>query len=64
METQINNHPAITVRNHFPLTPAHSRWQRENCRQSAGDTKAMQDFERRALLYPLLEGEGQGEGGF
>lgn len=28
-----------------PLTPALSRWERENCRQSVGETDAIGNFE-------------------
>ncbi len=44
------------------LTPALSPGERENRRQSVGETCAIGDFERRALLFPLPEGEGQSEG--
>ena len=37
--------------------------ERENHRQSAGETSAVGNFERRSLLSPLPRGEGQGEGG-
>ena len=58
------NNRFLILRQKFPLTPALSRWERENYRQPVGEAEAMPDFERHSLLFPLLEGEGQGEGVF
>ena len=37
--------------------------ERENCRQSVGETGVGENFVGRTLLFPLPGGEGQGEGG-
>ncbi len=63
-------HAGITARTDgpFPLTPALSRRERENCSQSHGGssnrvcvTVIGKNGEPR-MLFPLPEGEGQGEG--
>jgi len=46
----------------FPLTPALSLRERENCRQSVGETNRRTKFESRPPLLPLPRGEGWGEG--
>jgi hypothetical protein len=48
--------------NPFPLTPALSPGERENHRQSVGESRVAETFRRRALPLPLLGGEGWGEG--
>src|SRR5438552_2598633 len=47
----------------FPLTPALSLGERENRRQSVGESETAGVFESRTSLHPLPEGEGRGEGG-
>ncbi len=44
------------------LTSTLSPGERENRRQSVGESCEVEKFERRTLLFPLPEGEGQGEG--
>ena len=46
----------------FPLTPTLSPRERENLRQSVGESEAAGFVERRALVPPLPKGEGWGEG--
>jgi len=46
----------------FPLTPALSLGERENRRQSVGESETAGIFEDRISLHPLPEGEGRGEG--
>ena len=46
----------------FPLTPALSLGERENRRQSVGESETAGIFEDRTSLHPLPEGEGRGEG--
>ena len=46
----------------FPLTPTLSLRERENHRQSDGETKVVETFERRRCGLPLLKGEGRDEG--
>jgi len=46
----------------FPLTPALSLRKRENPRQSVGASETVGLSNGRALLLPLLWGEGRGEG--
>ncbi|MGA2241134.1 MAG: methionine synthase [Verrucomicrobiota bacterium] len=54
---------ALTIRgNSTALTPALSPKERENPRQSVGESGIVGTSERRALLSPLPGGEGQGEG--
>jgi hypothetical protein len=64
MGTTKNSCLTIKVRNRFPLTlhppqycyggwAALSLGERENCRQSAGETDAMRAFKWQALLFPL-----------
>ena len=54
--------------NAFSLTPALSRWERGNAFQFFGETRmasGLRDFQKTVnvqLLFPLLRGEGQGEG--
>jgi hypothetical protein len=36
--------------------------ERENCRQSAGESVRFRNSKERTMLFPLPEGEGQGEG--
>jgi hypothetical protein len=45
-----------------PLTPTLSLGERENRRQSAGESERLGMDENRAWLLPLPEGEGWGEG--
>ena len=70
--------PENSARSRFPLTPAiYSEngspikarphpgplpQERENRRQSVGESGAVGNFTSRALLFPLPEGEGHGEG--
>ena|SRR5947207_564508 len=46
----------------FPLTPALSPRDRENRRQSVGESYVSPMFEGRDALHPLPAGEGRGEG--
>jgi NADH-quinone oxidoreductase subunit F len=46
----------------FPLTPALSPRERENYRQSVGDSQVVENIKNRASLLPLPGGEGWGEG--
>jgi NADH-quinone oxidoreductase subunit F len=46
----------------FPLTPALSPRERENCRPSVGESKVAENLKHRASLPPLPGGEGWGEG--
>ncbi len=46
----------------FSLTPALSPEERENRRQSVGESGGAGTYAGRTLLFPLAEGEGQGEG--
>src|SRR2546428_555355 len=46
----------------FPLTPALSLGERENPRPAVGKASVAGTFESRELLFPLPQGEGQGEG--
>ena len=46
----------------FPLTPALSLRERENRCQSVAESYLHGDFAERPLLFPLLEGAGQGKG--
>ncbi len=52
----------------FPLTPALSRWERENCFQLFGKSTAgfcsmtLEFLGHLQRLSPLPKGEGQGEG--
>src|ERR1035441_1677488 len=46
----------------FPLTPALSLKEREKLWQRIGQPGASSIFERRAVMLPLPEGEGRGEG--
>ena len=54
------------TRRNAPLTPAlsPSEVERENRRQAVGETRSIETFVTRALLFPLPlgGGEGQGEG--
>src|SRR5205814_10682506 len=45
-----------------PLTPALSRGERGDRRQSVGESALAKTSTERALLFPLPGGEGQGEG--
>jgi hypothetical protein len=40
------------------LTPALSRWERENIRQTIGESRVVGTFVRYTLLFPLPQGEG------
>src|SRR5437867_2301245 len=46
----------------LPLTPALSLGERGNPRPAVGHASVAGIFERREWLFPLPEGEGQGEG--
>ena len=46
----------------FPLTPALSLWEREDTRLSVAGSEGVEVFEARGRLFPLLWGEGKGEG--
>jgi len=46
----------------FPLTPALSPGEREDRRQSVGESGLLETFGSRPLLLPLPGGEGRGEG--
>jgi hypothetical protein len=46
----------------FPLTPALSPEERENGRQSVGVAERAENLRVMRRLFPLLGGEGQGEG--
>src|ERR1035437_6546774 len=46
----------------FPLTPALSPRERENSRQSVGESEATGAWARRLVALPLPKGEGWGEG--
>ena len=48
--------------NAFPITPALSPRERENHRQSVGESKVLGNVENRPSLHPLPKGEGRGEG--
>ena len=48
--------------NAFPLTPALSPRERENHRQSVGESTVLGKVESRPSLLPLPRGEGRGEG--
>ena len=52
----------LEARDPFPLTPALSLGERENRRQSAGETRPTGTIEGRTLRLPLSKGEGRGEG--
>src|ERR1035441_10069417 len=46
----------------FPLTPALSLREREDSRQSSGESGSIGEFEARTSRLPLPRGEGRGEG--
>jgi hypothetical protein len=46
----------------FPLTPALSLGERENGRQPVGVAESVESSRIIHRLFPLLGGEGQGEG--
>jgi hypothetical protein len=46
----------------FSLTPALSRWERENRRQPVGEITRFEEPERGRAALPLPAGEGRGEG--
>ena len=48
--------------NAFPLTPALSPRERENHRQSVGESKVLGNVENRPSPHPLPQEEGRGEG--
>ena len=46
----------------FSLTPALSRWEREKRGSSLSDTRRFGSANAQPKFFPLLAGEGQGEG--
>src|ERR1035437_10827635 len=52
----------LTAHGLFPLTPALSPRERENSRQSVGESEDAENCEMRPLRLPLPRGEGRGEG--
>ena len=57
-----NPGPLVKLRANFPFTPTLSLRERERPQPISLQTGARGMFERRAVIFPLPEGEGWGEG--